>query len=184
MLLGLDIPDDGRISICGKPIGISTASTTGVNVIPETIPHSPYYSAGAYLLWKAFRAGTSNVLLNDIIHMTELQDLLPIKLHDLGMTDIVKMRFATALLTNPKALIVDEPLQTLDQASAQWICKQIRKQANRGVAILIASEPDNRLKPITDDVVILNKGTIEKEGSFDQLKSETAKLSSDFVSLL
>ncbi|TPF87324.1 ABC transporter [Bifidobacterium sp. UTCIF-37] len=184
MLLGLDIPDGGRISVCGRPIDASTASTTAVSVIPETVPHPSYCSAGTYLRWKALWAGTSNVLLDDIVRMTGLRDLLPVKLRDLDMTGIVKMRFAIALLTDPKALIVDEPLRALDKAGVQWVCGQMRRQADRGVAMLVASEPDYRLKPITDDVVMLDRGTVEKEGSLSQLQSETAKLSPDGVSSL
>ena len=104
--------------------------------------------------------------------MTELQNLLTVRLHDLAPIDVRKMRVAIALLPNPKALIMDEPLQTLDRSGTNWICEQIRKQANRGVAVLIASEPDSRLRPITDDVVVLDKGTVVKEGSRGQLWKE------------
>ncbi len=172
MLLGLDIPDSGCISTCGKPSGTSRIPKNVVNAMPEAISRSPYYSAGTYLRWKALWAGTPDPLLDGIIHMTELQNLLTVKLHALAPIDVLKMRFAIALLPNPKALIMDEPLQTLDQSGTNWICEQIRKQANRGVAVLIASEPDSRLRPITDDVVVLDKGTVVKEGSRGQLWKE------------
>lgn len=172
MLLGLDIPDSGCISTCGKPYGTSRIPKNVVSAMPEAISLSPYYSAGTYLRWKALWAGTPDPLLDGIIHMTELQNLLTVKLHDLAPIDVLKMRFAIALLPNPKALIMDEPLQTLDRSGTNWICEQIRKQANRGVAVLIASEPDSRLRPITDDVVVLDKGTVVKEGSRGQLWKE------------
>lgn len=102
MLLGLDIQDSGCISTCGKPYNTYRIPRTVVNAMPEVISLSSYYSVGTYLRWKAFWAGTPDAFLDGIILMTELQNLLSVKIHDLSPNDVLKMRFAIALLPNPQ----------------------------------------------------------------------------------
>ena len=121
--------------------------------------------------------------MNHVVQMTGLQSVLSCKLKALTVIDTVKIRFAVALLSNPKALIMDEPFQGLDQRSTAWVQEQIRKQANRGVAMLISSEPDERVESIADDVVILNRGMVTREGSLGQLRNNHDTLRQFFPSL-
>lgn len=122
ILMGLDIPDSGYISTYGKPYGTFRMPKNVVNTMSETTSLSLHCSVGTYLRWKALWTGTPNLLLDKILYMTELQNLLTVKLRNLAPIDVLKMQFAIALLPNPKAPVIDEPLQTLDQADTNWIC--------------------------------------------------------------
>lgn len=183
ILLNLETPSSGQILICGKPYIRLDDPKTAVAAVPTTIPHSSYCSAGTYLRWKALWSGAPDTHLNHVVQMTGLQSVLSCKLKALTVIDTVKIRFAVALLSNPKALIMDEPFQGLDQRSTAWVQEQIRKQANRGVAMLISSEPDERVESIADDVVILNRGMVTREGSLGQLRNNHDTLRQFFPSL-
>ena len=72
-----------------------------------------------------------------------------------------KLSFARALLMDPRVLLLDEPTANLDPTSAHAVHQQIRRRADRGLAVVLATHDLWSADHICDRVVMLNGGVQE-----------------------
>lgn len=72
-----------------------------------------------------------------------------------------KVVFAKALLTEPSIWICDEPTQAVDVATRQEIHRLLRKEAEKGKAVLYVSSDLTELLEIADEVPSWHMGSPE-----------------------
>jgi len=105
--------------------------------------------------------------LSDIFEMNDYFD-------DLceGYSHGMKQRvvFASALVHDPKVLIVDEPLVGLDPRSARIVKDLFISQARSGVAILMSTHLLSIAEELADTIGIIDKGTMLARGTVDELR--------------
>ena len=87
--------------------------------------------------------------------------------YSLGMRQ--RLGLALALLSNPKFVILDEPMNGLDPQGFIDIRETILKLNKQGVTFLISSHILSELDKICTRVGFLNHGHLVKEISFDEL---------------
>ena len=87
--------------------------------------------------------------------------------YSLGMRQ--RLGLALALLSNPKFVILDEPMNGLDPQGFIDIRETILKLNKQGVTFLISSHILSELDKICTRVGFLNHGRLVKEISFDEL---------------
>jgi len=85
----------------------------------------------------------------------------------LGMKQ--RLAIASALLNDPKVLILDEPTNGLDPQGIHQVREIIQKIAKQGTTILMASHLLYEVEKICSHVLIINKGEKIFEGSVDAL---------------
>ncbi|MEM0317875.1 MAG: metal ABC transporter ATP-binding protein [Candidatus Nezhaarchaeales archaeon] len=71
-----------------------------------------------------------------------------------------RVLIARALATEPKLLLLDEPLSGVDAATQDVILKVLRQEADKGVAVIMVTHDLNPLMEISDYVMLLNKTII------------------------
>ncbi|MCA2184462.1 ABC transporter ATP-binding protein [Nonomuraea cavernae] len=88
----------------------------------------------------------------------------------LGMRQ--RLALATALVGHPRVFILDEPANGLDPAGIQWLRGFLRHLAHeRGAAVLVSSHVLAEVEQIVDNVVIIAKGRLVRQGSLAELVS-------------
>ena len=75
-----------------------------------------------------------------------------------------RLEIARTLATNPKYLLLDEPLTGIDPVSIEEIKLIIKKLKNRNIGILITDHNVRETLKIVDKVYIVNEGAIFYEG--------------------
>lgn len=87
-----------------------------------------------------------------------------------------KLAIATALITDPKILLLDEPTLGVDVASARKIKEKIRELAHReGKTILLTTHQMELVDKLADRVGIINQGRLVNEGTLSELKKNTRR---------
>lgn len=90
----------------------------------------------------------------------EIKDYAKIKIHKLSSGSRKKLAFVTAVLTEPKVLMLDEPFEAVDVISINRMKTVIRKLKDRGVTFIITSHILEVVENLCDDIAILHHGSI------------------------
>jgi ABC-2 type transport system ATP-binding protein len=81
-----------------------------------------------------------------------------------------KTSLATALVHDPKVLILDEPTVGLDPKSARLIKDILRQMAERGAAVMLSTHILEIAQNMCDRIGIINKGKVIASGTMEELR--------------
>jgi ABC-2 type transport system ATP-binding protein len=87
--------------------------------------------------------------------------------YSLGMRQ--RLGIATALIGEPRVLILDEPANGLDPAGIRWMRDLLRTYADEGGTVLLSSHLLHEIEVIADDLVVIGRGRIVAQGTKAQL---------------
>jgi ABC-2 type transport system ATP-binding protein len=88
----------------------------------------------------------------------------------LGMKQ--RLAIASALLSDPEILILDEPTNGLDPQGIHQIRTLIQRIASQGTTILLASHLLDEVEKVCDQVIILEKGQCIYSGSVKEMAEQ------------
>jgi ABC-2 type transport system ATP-binding protein len=80
-----------------------------------------------------------------------------------------RLGLATALLTDPDLLILDEPANGLDPEGVRWLRDLLRGLAAEGSTVLVSSHILAEVAQTVDSVVILDRGHLVTQSSLAEL---------------
>jgi ABC-2 type transport system ATP-binding protein len=87
--------------------------------------------------------------------------------YSLGMRQ--RLGLAAALLGDPSVLILDEPANGLDPHGIRWLRESLRDLAAEGKAVLVSSHQLDEVARMADDVVVIDRGRLLRQGTIDEL---------------
>ena len=94
-----------------------------------------------------------------------------------------KLVITSALIHNPKAFIIDEPMVGLDAKGMRQVKGLIRKITDEGGAVLLSTHTMVVAQEICDRIVILNKGKIIATGKMDEIREIAGSQREDLESI-
>lgn len=178
MLAGLLKPNDGVIRVAGETLFDSQA---GVNVAPEhrgvgcvfqdprLFPHlsvAQNLKYGLNRLSPAKRADT----FAKVVDLLGLKDLLDRRPAGLSGGEKQRTAIGRALLSNPRILLMDEPLANLDAARKSEILPYVeRLSADFGVPVVYVSHAMEEVVRLADTLVLIDAGRVKAHGPVEDL---------------
>jgi ABC-2 type transport system ATP-binding protein len=82
--------------------------------------------------------------------------------------------FASALVHEPKVLIVDEPTVGLDPRSVRELKDLLRKQADQGTTVFLSSHSLDVVQELADRIAIVEHGRLISCGTLEALRTQAA----------
>lgn len=109
--------------------------------------------------------------IEELLHLFDLTEVGDdtIDSYSHGMQQ--KIALATALVHDPKVLILDEPTVGLDPKSARLIKDILRQLADRGSAVFLSTHILEIAERMCDRIGIINKGELIAIGTMDELRA-------------
>jgi ABC-type polysaccharide/polyol phosphate transport system ATPase subunit len=103
-------------------------------------------------------------LLPEIERFAEIGDFLyqPVKTYSSGM--YVRLAFATAVVTEPQILIIDEALSVGDAVFQHRCLRRIKQMQENGTTILFVSHDASAVKALCSRAILLNNGRVDTDG--------------------
>ncbi|GAB3176702.1 ABC-2 type transport system ATP-binding protein [Micromonospora palomenae] len=169
-LLGLIRPDGGRMTILGHEVPAALPTVAGqVGAIVESPQFFPHFTARDTL---SLLAGAGEVPVNRVDEVLELVGLRDragerVRTYSLGMKQ--RLAVASALLKNPKLLILDEPANGLDPGGIREMRTLMRTLAESGMTVVLSSHILGEIQLICDSVTIISLGRRVAFGPVDQV---------------
>jgi ABC-2 type transport system ATP-binding protein len=114
-------------------------------------------------------AGLPRRRVGDVLAQLEMTDFAdrPAGEYSTGMRQ--RLSLATALLGDPRVLLLDEPSNGLDPQGMAWLRELLRRLASDGRTILISSHVLSELEQVADHVVVINSGRLVTSGTVASL---------------
>lgn len=160
-IAGLTYPTDGYVEIDGKKIGSDIEAPDNIGAVIE--------NPGFLLQFTGFRNLKLLALLRNKISEKEIKDAMktvgldpenPKKLsaYSLGMKQ--RLGLAQAIMEKPDILLLDEPMNGLDNEGVEQIRKVLIQQKAEGKTIILASHSREDIEILCDETILLDKGRI------------------------
>lgn len=176
MILGLDRPTSGRATVDGRPYAALPAPICSVGAMLDTRSIHPGRTAAAHLRSVADTHGLPRRRVGEVLDLTGLAGVARRRVgtFSLGMTQ--RLGIATALLGDPAAVLLDEPVNGLDPEGVLWIRALARRMAAEGRAVLISSHLMSEVEQTVDQVLVLGAGRVLADTSLQELLDAEAPL--------
>ena len=167
MILGVIKPDTGDFSWFGKPLNFETKKRLGA--ILETPNFYPYMSGRENLKLVSTIKGISNTNIDGVLETVNLKGRAEskFKTYSLGMKQ--RLAIASALLSNPEVLVLDEPTNGLDPQGIAEIRDLITRIAQQGITVIIASHLLDEVEKVCTHTAVLRFGHLLFCGTVDEL---------------
>lgn len=162
-ICGLLYPSTGTVTVGGKVVGKDVDYPENVGFIIETPGFLPRYSGLKNLKYLASVRG--KVKEDEIRKYMELVGLNPddkkhVGNYSLGMKQ--RLGIAQALMENPDILILDEPMNALDNNGVEEMRTILLKMKEQGKLIIIASHVRDDIDILCDEVYGIDAGIMKK----------------------
>ncbi|MGI8881087.1 MAG: ABC transporter ATP-binding protein [Jatrophihabitans sp.] len=173
MLLGLVKPTGGVATIEGRPYSQLKNPLRVVGAALEASSFHPARTGRNHLRVYAAAAGLPDARVDQLLEMVGLRDAAKRKVKGYSMGMRQRLALAATLLGDPRVLILDEPANGLDPEGIRWLRGFFRHLAAEGRTVLVSSHQLNEVQEFADRVVILNRGSLVRAGSIEELTAGT-----------
>ncbi len=130
----------------------------------------PHLTVYENLAFAAKRCKNSQLKLDEILELTELTILTDNPVTELSGGQQQRVALARAILTEPKLLLLDEPLSALDQKSKNTLLSLILKiQKQLNLPIFYVSHSLDELQQVCDNILVLSQGKVINFGNIHQV---------------
>ena len=177
MIAGLTRPDSGRIVIDNEPL-FDTARD--IDVAPEHRRLGyvfqedrlfPHMSVMANLRYGAPR-GAAGAQFERVVDLLGIRHLLKRRPMTLSGGEKQRVAIGRALLADPRLILMDEPLASLDSARKDEILPFIEELSSElGMPIIYVSHAMDEIIRLADTLVLISDGEIAAIGSVEELTS-------------
>jgi len=186
MIAGLIRPDSGSISLFGSNPG-NPAARAELGFAPEDPDFPKFLRAPEVLDYFASLLGLDDAerkrRIPETLEFAGLEvERRQVRQFSKGMKQ--RLGIAQAILGRPKLLILDEPTADLDPIGRRDVRALIERLKQSGVAILLNSHLLSEVERVCDNVAILARGRVLKEGTMSEVVPEGSNLEEVFVQLV
>ena len=177
MILGLDAPTSGQVTVGGRPF--------------HTMAH-PMREVGALLDAKSIHGGRS--AYNHLLCLAQTNRLPKRRVDEVlamvGLTEVAKKRskgfslgmgqrlgIAAALLGDPQVLMFDEPVNGLDPEGILWIRNFMKALAAEGRTVFVSSHLMSEMEATADHLLVIGRGELRADCTVEQFIESNSELS-------
>lgn len=184
MILGLTTPDEGAVSIFGKPPGRSVQRRIGY--LPEERGLYRRMTARDTVIYfaklKGMSARKARARADELLDELGLGYAKDRRIEALSKGMAQKVQLITAIAHEPELVILDEPFSGLDPINQNELESAIRGLAAEGTTVLFSTHTMSHAERLCDQFVILVKGRKAFDGTLTEARASvprTIKLESE-----
>ena len=160
-ICGLIRPTEGKIIIDGETLGEKISFPKSVGVLIENPDFLDSETAFSNLkLLASIKKIATDVDIKDSLSAVGLDpdDKRKYRKFSLGMKQ--KLGIAAAIMEKPEILILDEPLNALDQDGVERVRQILKDFKERGSTVILACHDREELELLSDEIIKIESGAI------------------------
>ncbi|WP_392672616.1 ABC transporter ATP-binding protein [Streptomyces sp. LN785] len=178
MMLGLDRPTSGHVTIGGHPYRSLPNAPRQVGALLDAKAVHGGRSARNHLLSLAQLAGIPAARVDEVLGVVGLQDVARKRSKGFSLGMGQRLGIAAALLGDPQVLLFDEPVNGLDPEGILWVRNLMKMLAAEGRTVFVSSHLMSEMALTADHLIVIGRGQLLSDMS---VKDFISANSADFA---
>ncbi len=169
MMAGLELPTSGRIYIDGEEVGMKPASQRDIAFVFQMFALYPHMNVGKNISYPLLSQGMpkpeARRRVQEVARILGIEDILNRPVGGLSGGDRQRVALGRAIVREPKAFLMDEPLGALDAEFREHMAEELRALHDRMNATTVYVTHDQlEAMQMGDKIVVMNHGVVEQFG--------------------
>lgn len=165
MIAGLEYPTSGQILLGGEDVTYRRPRERDIAMVFQLFALYPHMGVRANLEFPLRNEGLSRIEIDrriqEVAGILRIEHLLGHRVGGLAGGDRQRVALGRAIVREPKAFLMDEPLGTLDAEFREVMCVELRKLHDRlATTTVFVTHDQNEAMALADYIVVMNKGEI------------------------
>ena len=177
MIVGLLEPDEGEITLNGKKIDYNLTDDIGFLTEERSLMNK--ISVEEQILYygrlKGLDKKTILERLTYWLKRLNIEEYRHLKIKELSKGNQQKIQFISAVINEPKLLILDEPFSALDPFNVSLLMKAIKDISDKGTIVIFSSHRMEHVEMFCEKLSILVRGKSILEGNLKDIKEDYQK---------
>ncbi|CAN5409143.1 ATP-binding cassette domain-containing protein [soil metagenome] len=174
MILGLDAPTSGTVSVRGHRYAASPAPLREIGALLEAHAIHPGRSARDHLRWMAASNGIPTTRVGEVLELVGLDSVAGQRAGRFSLGMGQRLGIAAALIGDPPVVVLDEPVNGLDPEGIRWVRSLARQLADEGRTVFVSSHLMSEMALMADHLIVIGRGTILADSSLQTFMAEHA----------
>ncbi|GCE77492.1 ABC transporter ATP-binding protein [Cellulomonas biazotea] len=175
MIMGLDRPTHGSVTVNGRPYAQHRSPLTEVGALLEAKAVHTGRSARNHLRALAATHGIGESRVAEVIAMTGLDAVAKRRVGGFSLGMGQRLGIAAALLGDPRTLILDEPVNGLDPEGVLWVRNLVKYLASEGRTVFLSSHLMSEMALTADHLVVIGRGRIIADAPVDEVVARATR---------
>jgi multiple sugar transport system ATP-binding protein len=187
MIAGLELPTSGEILIDGEDVSQRPASQRDIAMVFQMFALYPHMNVRKNISYPLVSQGMSKAQVAakvaEVARILGIEDILSKPVGGLSGGDRQRVALGRAIVRNPKAFMMDEPLGALDAEFREHMSEELRALHDRMNATTVYVTHDQlEAMQMGDKIVVMNHGVVEQFGTPQDIYDHPATLFvADFI---
>jgi ABC-2 type transport system ATP-binding protein len=174
MILGLDAPTRGSVTVNGRPYREHTAPLREVGALLDARSVHPGRSARNHLLALAQTSGIPRSRVDEVVEAVGLESVARRRAGGFSLGMGQRLGIAAALLGDPRTVILDEPVNGLDTEGIRWIRSLLQDLAAEGRTVFVSSHLMGEMALTAQHLIVIGRGRLIADAGTEELIARAA----------
>ena len=169
LILGLDDPDTGQTYVNGKRYRDHRAPLHQVGALLEAQSVHTGRSAYNHLLALAQTHGIGRQRVSELIEAVGLEEVAQKRAGSFSLGMGQRLGIASALLGDPRVVMLDEPVNGLDPEGILWVRNLLKKLAAEGRTVFVSSHLMSEMALTAEHLIVIGRGELIADMGVEEL---------------
>jgi ABC-2 type transport system ATP-binding protein len=169
LILGLDAPTGGRVTVNGRSYRELPAPLWEVGALLDARAAHGGRTAHDHLLWLSRSNRIPRRRVGEVLELVGLASVAGRRIRGFSLGMAQRLGIAAALLGDPGVLILDEPVNGLDTEGIRWIRELMRRLAAEGRTVLVSSHLMSEMELTADHLIVIGQGRLLADTAMQDL---------------
>jgi ABC-2 type transport system ATP-binding protein len=174
LIAGLDEPTEGSVRVNGKAYRSAAAPMAELGLLLEAKAMHTGRSARNHLLALAQTNGISRRRVDEVIDLVGLREVAGNRVGGFSLGMGQRLGVASALLGDPKVVVLDEPVNGLDPEGVLWIRNLLKGLAAEGRTVFVSSHLMSEMAQTATRLIVVGRGRLIADTTVEEFVARAA----------
>ena len=169
LILGLDRPTAGTVTVNGRPYAAHPAPLAEVGALLEAKAIHTSRTAYNHLRTLAATHGIARSRIDEVLELVGITEVANKRAGGFSLGMGQRLGIASALLGDPGTVLLDEPVNGLDPEGIRWVRDLLKGLAAEGRTVFVSSHLMSEMALTAEQVIVVGRGRLIADVSVAEL---------------